>query len=58
MPNRSQALSAFGALMDDRGISSRLGASNHTIHTAESSDVRFTDVREGRVFFFLSFFQN
>jgi len=39
------ALSAFGALMDDRGglSSSRLG-SNHAIHTAETSDKRFSDV--------------
>ncbi|KAJ1462274.1 peptidase family M41-domain-containing protein [Pelagophyceae sp. CCMP2097] len=37
-------VSAFGALMDDRGISSRMGASTHQIHTAESSDKRFSDV--------------
>uniref|UniRef100_A0A7S3NP87 AAA+ ATPase domain-containing protein n=1 Tax=Aureoumbra lagunensis TaxID=44058 RepID=A0A7S3NP87_9STRA len=37
------ALSALGAIMDDRGLSSRLGA-NTAIHTAESSDKRFDDV--------------
>ena len=36
-------VSAVGALMDDRGMSSRFGM-NHTIHTAESSDKRFSDV--------------
>ena len=36
-------VSAVGALMDDRGISSRMGM-NNTIHTAENSDKRFTDV--------------
>jgi len=36
-------VSAVGALMDDRGMSSRFGT-NHTIHTAESSDKRFSDV--------------
>ncbi|KAH8086055.1 ATP-dependent peptidase [Aureococcus anophagefferens] len=38
------ALSAFGALMDDRGMSSRLGAASTAVHTAENSDKRFSDV--------------
>lgn len=38
------ALSAFGALMDDRGGMSASRLSNHTIHTAETSDKRFSDV--------------
>jgi len=36
-------VSAFGALMDDRSIGSRLGLSS-PIHTAENSDKRFSDV--------------
>ncbi|KAH8053937.1 ATP-dependent peptidase [Aureococcus anophagefferens] len=32
------ALSAFGALMDDRGMSSRLGAASTAVHTAENSE--------------------
>ena len=36
-------MSAFGALMDDKGFSSRLGLSS-AVHTAETSDKRFSDV--------------
>jgi len=39
------ALSAFGALLDDRGLSSRLsGGSASAVHAAEASDKRFADV--------------
>ena len=38
------ALSAFGALLDEKGVSSRLGATSSAVHTAESSDKRFSDV--------------
>jgi len=38
------ALSAFGALLDDRGLSSRLTGSSTAVHTAEASDKRFADV--------------
>ena len=39
------ALSAFGALLDDRGLSSRLtGAASSAVHAAEASDKRFSDV--------------
>ena len=38
------ALSAFGALLDDRGLSSRLTGTSTAVHAAEASDKRFADV--------------
>ena len=38
------ALSAIGVLLDEKGVSSRLGNSASSVHVAESSDKRFSDV--------------